>query len=153
MRVVSYNQLAELTGMAYRTIKKRLEEANINPVKREAKGAWFLPADALRAIYLGGAQSAEGKLDPVQEKALLDKAKREYQELKTAEAKGVLAPVEVTGKIIADLAINVRTKVLGIPSKMAAILPADIRSDAYKDLDKLAREILSDLAAYEPRGE
>ena len=149
---VSYAQLTDLTGMAYRTIRKRFEAANIKPIGvAEGPGGANLwdSSEALRAIYSPDVGGSE-KLDGQQEKALLDKARREAQELKNEEARRNLAPCEVTGKIIADIAINVRTKALGIPSKIASVVPADIRVDVVKETEKLIREILSDLSAYVP---
>ena len=90
----------------------------------------------------------DGRLDPQKEKALLYIAKREAQELKNEEMKRNLAPVEVTNRLIADIAINTRTKVMGIPNKIAAVVPSEVRNEVVKESQRLVQEILEDLAGY-----
>ncbi|MDA8142097.1 MAG: hypothetical protein M0036_25900 [Desulfobacteraceae bacterium] len=144
---ITKNLLSELTGLDRRTIKKRLD--GLQPIGRKGLADAFDSSEALKRIYAPMAAAACG-LDPRAEKARLDKLRGDHQALVNAEKAKVLAPVSVTAKIIADIAVNTRAKVLGIPSKIAAILPAELRADVFKDCERLVKEILSDLAAYVP---
>ena len=49
MQEISINELAELTGKTYRTVKKRLD--GIKPVRTDRRGAYYCSPEALAAIY------------------------------------------------------------------------------------------------------
>ena len=155
MTEVSYNQLAELTGKQYRTLKKRLEKAGVYALHRAAGpgGAHiFDSSEALAAIYAaefhhGGIVGDNETLDLQQERARLAREQREMVALKRAERTGKLLPVADVNKAWTDHIINAKTKIMGIPSKVAPIA-ADL-DDPRKiqaEVKKLTDEILNDLA-------
>ena len=75
---VSYNQLTELTGKTYRTIKRRLNESGVEPVAKQVNTILFESTEALNAIYCD--IKNKGELDLQQERAKL--AKRQTEKTK-----------------------------------------------------------------------
>lgn len=84
---LSLNQLEALTGRSSRWIKKRLAEAGVEPAGTTGRARLFPSRQALEAIYATG---AGGKLDPAQEKAALDRVRREAAELEYRKRAGEL---------------------------------------------------------------
>src|ERR1043166_8530585 len=51
LRLLSLNQLSEITGIGYRTLKKKL--ANVDPQEEDGRTLLYNSIDALQQIYLG----------------------------------------------------------------------------------------------------
>ena len=64
-------QLEDLTGITFKTLKKKLEAADVEPVKTSPKGNFYDSVQALKALYLN--QSTE-ELDLQKERAKLAQA-------------------------------------------------------------------------------
>ena len=147
---ISYSQLTELTGHSYRTIKRRFHDAGLQPaVKGKGPGGadlWDSSA-ALRAIY---APRVEG-IDAQAEKARLDKARADHQEMVNDERRGKLVPADQIEEAWTKIVLAAKTKLLGVPSKCAPILhdlvtDAEDRQTIYSAIDSLVREALTELA-------
>lgn len=143
---VSYNQLQEMTGKSYRTIKKKLD--GLEPVGTGKNGANVWDShEALPRIY---SSIAGGLLNPQQEKAKLDQARRLDLERKDAEAKGILINSEETARIWSNMIVNARTKMMAIGSKLAPVLLRMTEKNEIKGaIDNLVYEVLEDLATME----
>ncbi len=75
-----------------------------------------------------------------------ERAKRELAELKLRERRGELYEAEVVESVMIEHLTNFRTKLLGLPPKIAAKLPADIRGEVYDDLTREIENCLDELA-------
>jgi phage terminase Nu1 subunit (DNA packaging protein) len=158
---LSYSQLVELTDQTHRTVKKRLDTAGISPVVVGARGKAHLfdSSKALAAIYSfvdgrrirSKKKGASEHLDPHREKALLDKERRRKIELENAEKEKELLPATDCEKFWSDMVINIKTKLLAIPSKLAPVA-ADL--DDPREVQTVAavliEEILTELAESAP---
>lgn len=153
---VSYTQLSDLTGMTYRTIKKRLDSANLKPAgQAEGPGGANLweSKDALRAIY---APVAGDRLDPGQERALLDREKRKTQEMKNKELKGQLIDAERVSELWARIIVAAKTKILSIKSECAPlvrelVIDSEDCEMILSAIDDRCREALNELSEYESK--
>lgn len=161
---LSLNQLCTLTGKTSRTLKKLL--ADVEP-EEESGTFYYRPPEALPAIYGishsglsalaapdpdeddAGDDSSDRKLDPIREKALLDRARRMKVELEIQEQKKLLIRAESVEAEWARMAGAFRSRILNIPKKLAAKLcqAKEIRA-IEKILTTECHEALTELSAY-----
>lgn len=135
--LITRNFLSDLTGLDRRTITKRL--GNIPPVSDDAESRYDSKT-ALEALYSPDA------LNAVQEKAKLDKVRRELAELQKAERLRQLIPSDVVEKEWTDILMNVRARLLQVPTRIAAEVPTDVASVVESKVRDLIYEALQDLA-------
>jgi phage terminase Nu1 subunit (DNA packaging protein) len=128
------NYLADLTGKDRRTIQKRLTDL------KPSDDLTYPSKDALAAIYNPFA------LDAVQERAQLDRARRELVELQKAEKIGELIPAEKVSAHWNRQAGNVRAKLLNLPGRLAATIPCDNPVEVEKATRVLVHEALQELS-------
>lgn len=136
---VSYAQLTDLTGMAYRTIKKRFDDAGLKPAgQADGPGGANLwdSKKALQAIF---APMVEQGLDPQREKALLDREKRLNQEMKNKELAGDLVDKETVSREFFNAGRQVRDALLSIPGRLQASLAAT------SDIDEVGRALRAEI--------
>ena len=137
----SINQLAALTGIDRRTITKRCESLTSKPGPNRAK--LYNSADALRAIY-GSADGA--RLDPQQERAALDKARREQIEVESRRKAGELLEADRVGRIGAAIITNAKAQLLALPSKLATLTDADHQHELHMRARDEIHRTLTELA-------
>jgi phage terminase Nu1 subunit (DNA packaging protein) len=143
---VSYNQLSEMTGMAYRTLKKRLE--NLAPAERGPRGViLFESRDALPVIY--GNKAACDRLNHEEERARLASAQATAQEMKNAQLRKELLPANHVRRLVVDMITNAKTRILGVGAKIAP-MAAELSDPVViqKEVDILVKEVLATLAKY-----
>ena len=142
---LSYNQLTELTGFSYRTIKRRLQEARLTPIEgvRGPGGSNLWDStDALQALYLGSKE----ELDARAERARLDKERADHQEMKNAELRGELISADEVRKSAFNTGRQFRDAMLGIPNRISARLSAISDTNQIKSL--LTKEIRTALVDF-----
>lgn len=135
--LITTNFICDLTGMDRRTIKKRL--ADIAPDSEYR----YSSVEALRQIYIPSA------LDPQQERAQLDRARREIADIQKAKMQGELIPADVVQEHWEKLIGNARAKLLNLPGRLAvslggqnpsaAQLAEEARKMIYAALEELAQ--------------
>jgi hypothetical protein len=155
---VTLNQLEQLTGISYRTLKKRL--VDLDPSFKDGNSIFYDPKEALPLIY----KATEEKripfglgfdptgLDPQTEKAKLDKARREKILIETRILKKELIPADQVENTWADIAVAIRSKILGMPTKIAPKVAA-LKGDVQKieaELKSNCREICEELSQLDP---
>lgn len=153
---VSINQLCQLTGSSYRTIKKRL--SRLDPISEDGRTLFFDPKRALPMIY-GPAISADEDpldamvLDPVRQSARLAKARADKTELEIKILKREMIPAPEVETEWSALVIAFRAKMLTISSKAAQTITAAGKKDFHVVkgcIDELIYEALNELKDYEP---
>lgn len=151
---MTINQLSEVTGSSFRTIKKKL--AGCEPAKTEGRQVFFETQKALRLIYLSN-EAKEGNsvelelLDPQLQKARLDKARTEKVELEIEVLKGSLIPADQVEKAWSDLVIAFRAKILSLHSKISPQLAAlKTIPEIELKLKTELREALAELSNLDP---
>lgn len=142
---VSINQLQQLTGKSYRTIKARIDGLEPVGTGRNNANLWE-SKKALQLIY-GVRKKDEIALDATVEKAKLDQARRIEIERKHKEAMGELVDAEEVNRVWTNHIAFARTKLLAIGPKLApALLNIDDPNKVKKEIDKLIYETLDDLS-------
>jgi phage terminase Nu1 subunit (DNA packaging protein) len=153
---VTLSQLETLTGICFRTLKKRL--GALAPTRVDGKSIFFDPQVALPVIYeVATAESLTKRMNPEQEKARLSRAQAELRELDLAERRRQLISSETIEHIWSDMVTSARSRLLGLPSKCAplafgaesvAVAEDVLKTAIFEALSELSEEI----PAIEPDG-
>ena len=117
---VSYAQLTDLTGKAYRTLKKCMD--GLKPVGVGSGGANLWDSKQALPLIYGIGKGTEEKLDAQAEKARLDKERADNMELKNAQLRGELIPLDVIKEESDRNAISIRNRFLAMPDRLAQML-------------------------------
>ena len=150
---VSAAVLGDLFGVTDRRIRQMAEEGI---VARAAKGRYKL-VESIKNYLLTlklaaegvGVELADGEINFDEEKALHERVKRHISELKIM--KGELHKAEDVETVMMDMLVAFKTKIMGIPSKVAPILE---NRDAAFIKDRLTKEVieaLNELKDYDPK--
>jgi hypothetical protein len=142
MREVSGNELANLTGKTWRTVKSALESGGVQPLRREGRADLYDSQAALMAIYR---PDDGGEYDDQRQR--LAAAQAEKVEHENLVRRGMLAQREAVVKFWTECLANMRAKILAMASKLgpqlvnigdASIIAAAIRAECYAALAELA---------------
>lgn len=118
----------------------------IKPVVKESQSSLLYLPEVI-ANRLGFGENGAPKLNPQQEKALLDRTRRERSEIELRKARGEIVMIEDVCKELEKELIVTRQKLMAMPSKLARALvpmdkPGEIQdllaahiADAIKDLN------------------
>ena len=127
-------ELEELTGASFKTLKKRLEKAGLEPVKTTPKGNFYNPQEALKAIYTE--QNSE-ELNLQEERAKLARAQTEKTQYEADKMKEKLICAEEVKTAWAKYINNVRSKFLLLPLKISKDLKGISET---KDIENILEE-------------
>lgn len=141
---VTQTKLAEILNLSVQRINQLIEEEVVLRDESSKNGAVLL-IDSLRNYYLSK-NAAGDNVNFWKEKGLHERAKRELAELKLRIQRGELYEASVVESVMIEHLTNFRTKLLGLPSKIAATLPKDIRGEVYDNLTKEIETCLEELA-------
>lgn len=152
---VSLNQLSTLTGKTYRTLKKVL--ADVPPASEESGTFFYSPVEVLPIIYGvvrqeqdGAAEIGDGILDPVREKARLDKLRGDKVQIEIDVLREKLIPAERVELQWSKMAAAFRSKILNLPAKISPRLCA---VKEIKEVEKILKaecnEALKELSEYD----
>lgn len=101
----------------------------------------------LRHVWSHLLKQDEGKLDPQQESAELNRVKREKLEYEIKVLQKEYMPVIEIERAITEPVMKAKTKLLGMASKLATLVPAITTvEDAEKIIGDQVRETLNELA-------
>lgn len=113
--LVTISKLSDLTGMSRTTISPLLDkQLQFEPGPHGGK--LYESADALRILYQPGA------LDPIQEKAQLDRARRIAIETEQRKKDGELIPADQVAEAWTGYVLNTKSRLRGIPSRVSSAL-------------------------------
>jgi hypothetical protein len=146
LRPANLSELAELTGKSWRTVKRRLNDAGVQPIEKGKKSDIFDSAKALEAIYVV-ASVESATLDLQDERARLAKWQADKTEQEVELRAGRMLDLDaVVGWISDDYAI-VKARLTQIPDAVSAALSADIAPRVSADVRTLIHEALAELSA------
>lgn len=138
-------ELAKLLGITDRRVRQLTDNSILT---RQPEGDFILP-EAIEDYYAYKYQTEES-VDLMAEKALHEKAKRELAELELARRRNEVHSSEDVEMVMSDMLTRLRSQMLGVPAKMAAVLAN--RDKAYIE-HSLMEEIhsrLTELSEYSP---
>lgn len=143
--------LAELTGRERRTIKKRLEA--ISPIASKRKGQYYDIKEAMRCICDASKEIRDesGELiNPVLEKAKLDRERRISMELDNEQKQRNLIPRDEIKEVLAKGFVAIKAKIMSVPTKAVHSLPENLTKRQLKDfLSNEMKNALRELAEIE----
>lgn len=152
--IVNSVTLGSIWGVTDRRVRQLKDEGVISEVTR---GKYDLAectrryCNFLRQAADANANQKEIKLNYDQEHALHEKIKREKAELQLQVMKGELHRSEDVELVMTDMLTRVKTKLLGLPSKMAQMVAG--MKDSVKIQGLLQRQVeeaLNELSDYQP---
>lgn len=139
--LISINGLSDLTRKDRRFISRRLERL---PFTQNGRAKEYESADALALVY-GGADGE--RLDGAQERALLDKARRESIQMDNEKKRGDLLPYADVAAAWTEQIGIAKGRFLTLPSRLA---PRIVRTKAIREVELILRdgiiEVMSELA-------
>lgn len=145
MKLVSQSELADLTGMTWRTVRKRLAEQGIEPRSRTPKSALFDSGEALAALY-ARATLADGELNPEQERARKDKEAADKLAMENGLRRGELLDANLIGEDVARWLTVFRSAMLRAPSKLAPLVNPENPNLARAHIEAELHQILTELS-------
>lgn len=111
----------------------------------------LLLVEGIKAYCRMKKQAVEDEeVDFDKERAKHEKAKREIAELKLDEMKKNAYSAKVVEYVMTEMASNLRTQLLGLPSKLAPVLEGKSKEEIYTTTTREIEEKLSELASYTP---
>ena len=148
--------LEKIIGVSDRRIRQLAEEGII---VRTAKGRYKLMESARNYILslkvsmeASGADLPDGKLDLEEEKAIHERVKRQISELKLQTMRGELHKSLDVERVMTDVLVSVKAKLLSMPTKLAPLLVARENADYIRALiNKEVLEALNELKDYNPK--
>lgn len=86
---ITQNSASELLGIDYRTVRRRVSAAGLQPTRRNGRQLLFNSAELL-PVVLGAVDDCDGRLDLSQERAKLAKVQTQKYELELEVLRGKL---------------------------------------------------------------
>lgn len=148
--------LEKIIGVSDRRIRQLAEE---NIIIRAAKGRYKL-MDSISnyiltlkvAIESGNSESPDGEIDLEEEKAIHERVKRHISELKLQTMKGDLHKSEDVERVMTDMLVSIKTKLLSMPTKLAPILVSRNDIDFVRNIiNREVLDALNELKDYNPK--
>lgn len=150
MKLVSISEIAEFSGRTFRTVKRRIEEAGLAPVRRTKKSDLYDSRAAFDLFRPALPQPSED-LDLNAERARLAKEQADKTALENAARRGQMVDALVVVNEWTDQIAAARSRLLSAPTKLAPQL-VDL-SDANVIATAIRTEIyaaLAELSEYDP---
>lgn len=138
-------------GRALKITRQRvsqLVQEGILPL--DEKGSILLVEGIKQYCRMKTDDAESGEVDFDKERALHEKAKREIAELKLDKMRKNAYSAAVVEYVMTAMAANLRTQLLGMPSKLAPFLEGKSKEEIYSLITKEIEEKLSELSEYSP---
>ena len=139
--LVTVSKLAELTGIDRRSINRRL--SGLEPVGKAGRAVHYDSAKALPKLYHHGSDL----LDAAQERAALDRSRRELVDLQLDRQAAELVEIGEVQHVIGDAAATLKRRLADLPLRPAAGLATltDV-AEIQRRIEAEARELLVDFS-------
>ena len=148
---VSQANLAKALKLTTGRVNQLIKEGVVIRDDNDARGGVFLLESVRNYDRSKGASSnSEEELDYTQEKARHEKVKREISELKLAKADGRVYDAQTVELVMIEMLSNLRTQLLGLPSKMAPQLDGKSKEEIYTMMTSEIEDKLAELSEYSP---
>ena len=146
---VSSTYLAQVLRITTRRVRQLVDEGVIE--RDEKTGKYNLPNCVYKYFEFKYANENPVDASYERERSLHEKAKRERTELILAQMKGELHAAEDVEREMTDMLVTVRTKLRGVPTRIAPALLAQTSLSVVEDIMLSAiDESLTALASYSP---
>lgn len=136
-------EFARLVGISQPEVSQLIRKGVLT--KGGSRAQWHKEyLDNLRKVAAGW-QSQDGRIDRMQEAALLDRRRREELEIKIAEKKGELLPIPAVAAAFEFIISSIRSKLLSLPNTCRSKNP-QLTPRQYTQIEEAVHDILTDLS-------
>ena len=149
---VTQRQLAAAFGVVPARINHLINDGVVIRDESNAGGAVYL-FENIKRFYSGKKSEnagIEAELDLTKEKAKHEKTKREIAELRLAKMESRVYDARTVELVMTEMLSNLRTQLLGLPSKLAPQLEGMKKEQIYETMTREIEEKLSELSEYKP---
>lgn len=115
----------------------------------ETEGVLVLES-VVNYVKFKNSEEDSSEIDLLEEKAKHEKAKREMAELKLAKMNNSVYDARTVEMVMIEMLSNLRTQLLGLPSKLAPQLEGKTKEQIYECMTKEIEDKLSELSEYTP---
>lgn len=151
---LSLDEFSQLANLDPRRVQQLAKEGVIN---KKCQGEYELAEITSYIRYLQKLvqkrkiepeqEEGENHLNPEQEKARADKERADKLALENHVRRGELLEAEEIENLWADIALAIKSKLLGLSSKIASYIPnVTLRNQIKAKIDKEVRQILQELS-------
>ena len=149
---VTQRQLASAFGVTPARVNHLIKDEIVVRDEDNPGGAVLLDESVKR--YWSGKKndevSIEAELDLTRERAKHEKTKREIAELRLAKMENRAYDAKTVELVLTEMLSNLRTQLLGMPSKLAPQLEGKPREQIYELMTRELEDRLSELSEYTP---
>lgn len=153
---VNSASLEKIIGVSDSRIRQLARE---NIIIRAAKGRYKLLESIKNYILTlkmkmeaDNSELSDGEIDLEEEKAIHERVKRRISELKLQTMKGELHKSEDVERVMTDMLVSVKAKLLSMPTKLAPILVSRNDIDFVRSvINREVLETLNELKEYNPK--
>jgi phage terminase Nu1 subunit (DNA packaging protein) len=143
-------ELGKALGITQQRVHQLIEEGTVIRDENDSSGAVRVIPSLKNYYKTRATVDSPEEVDLMTERARHEKAKREIAELKLAKLQGSAYDAKTVELVMTEMASNLRTQLLGLPSKLAPILEGHKKEEIYEILTKEIEEKLSELSSYSP---
>lgn len=143
-------ELGKALGITAGRVNQLISEGIVIRDDTDPNGAVLVVASLRNFFNSKSGGDAEEAVDLMAERARHEKAKREIAELKLAKMQGNVYDARTVELVMTEMASNLRTQLLGLPSKLAPMLEQKSKEEIYTTMTQEIEEKLSELAGYKP---
>lgn len=146
---VSQSNLARAIGITHGRVSQLIQEGIVLRDDKDMRGGVYLVQSVRNYGAMKGG-GADDELDYLSEKAKHEKVKREIAELRLAKMENRAYDAKTVELVLTEMLSNLRTQLLGMPSKLAPQLEGKPRGQIYELMTRELEERLSELSEYTP---
>ena len=152
---VTQKQLAIAFGVSPGRINHLVSDGIVVKDEKSTSGAVLLYESikrywANKGKSSGGDEGLEAELNLTNERAKHEKTKREIAELRLAKMERRVYDAKTVELVMTEMLSNLRTQLLGLPSKLAPQLEGQDKGAIYDTMTREIEEKLSELSEYKP---
>ncbi len=149
---VSQTNLAKALGITNARVSQLIKEGVVFRDEEDKGGAVMLVKSVQSYTTYKGAStgSNEEDTDYMAEKAKHERVKRELSELKLAKEEANVYDAKTVELVMVEMLSNLRTQLLGLPSKLAPIVEQKSKEEIYQRLTEEIEAKLLELSDYSP---
>lgn len=149
---VKQRALAQALGVSAQRVNQLVKDGVMVKDQNNHAGAVLL-FDSLKNYFQGSTPKGNGDGDDVdywEEKAKHERARRQIAELKIAKMENRVYDAKTVELVITEQLSNLRTQLLGLPSKLAPQLESMDKEHIYEVMTQEIEEKLAELSEYTP---
>lgn len=147
---VTQRAFAGCIGVTQPRVSQLIKDGIVLQDDSSTSGGVYLVSGIINYMRSKAGASEEEDIDYMQEKAKHEKTKREIAELRLAKMEHSVYDAHTVELVMTEQNSNLRTQLLGLPSKLAPQLEGKKKEEIYTIMTREIEEKLEELAEYSP---